>query len=65
MFQDRGCSGVLWSATTKTFSLLAELTAAINRASSTLMPFNDQWRICFEWPDGSAGPVAVEIVDYH
>jgi len=26
---------------------------------------NDQWRICFEWPDGSAGPVNVEIVDYH
>lgn len=26
---------------------------------------NDQWRICFEWPQGSAGPVGVEIVDYH
>ena len=26
---------------------------------------NDQWRICFEWPDRSAGPVNVEIVDYH
>jgi proteic killer suppression protein len=26
---------------------------------------NDQWRICFEWPQGSAGPVNVEIVDYH
>ena len=26
---------------------------------------NDQWRICFEWPDGSLGPVNVEIVDYH
>jgi proteic killer suppression protein len=26
---------------------------------------NDQWRICFEWPDGSAGPINVEIVDYH
>ena len=26
---------------------------------------NDQWRICFEWPDGSPGPVSVEIVDYH
>lgn len=24
-----------------------------------------QWRICFEWPDGSLGPVNVEIVDYH
>jgi proteic killer suppression protein len=26
---------------------------------------NDQWRICFEWPKNSAGPVNVEIVDYH
>ena len=23
---------------------------------------NDQWRICFEWPDGSPGPANV---DYH
>jgi proteic killer suppression protein len=26
---------------------------------------NDQWRICFEWPEGATGPVNVEIVDYH
>lgn len=26
---------------------------------------NDQWRICFEWPDKSPGPRNVEIVDYH
>jgi len=26
---------------------------------------NDQWRICFEWPRSSSGPVNVEIVDYH
>ena len=26
---------------------------------------NDQWRICFEWPEGSSGPTDVEIVDYH
>lgn len=26
---------------------------------------NDQWRICFDWPDGSPGPSNVEIVDYH
>jgi proteic killer suppression protein len=24
---------------------------------------NDQWRICFEWDDGTA--LNVEIVDYH
>jgi toxin HigB-1 len=26
---------------------------------------NNQWRICFEWPDRSLWPVNVEIVDYH
>ena len=26
---------------------------------------NDQWRICFEWPEGAPGPDQVEIVDYH
>ena len=26
---------------------------------------NDQWRVCFKWPEGSPGPTEVEIVDYH
>src|SRR5438093_2750889 len=26
---------------------------------------NDQWRICFEWPDKSPGSQNVEIVGYH
>jgi proteic killer suppression protein len=26
---------------------------------------NDQWRICFEWPEETPGPCNVEIVDYH
>ena len=26
---------------------------------------NQQWRICFAWPDGQEGPSDVEIVDYH
>jgi len=26
---------------------------------------NEQWRVCFEWPGGSPGPLNVEIVDYH
>jgi toxin HigB-1 len=26
---------------------------------------NQQWRICFEWKDGDAGPSNVEIVEYH
>ena len=26
---------------------------------------NAQWRICFQWPEKSLGPMNVEIVDYH
>ncbi|HEY6120665.1 MAG TPA: type II toxin-antitoxin system RelE/ParE family toxin [Pyrinomonadaceae bacterium] len=26
---------------------------------------NDQWRVCFGWPEKSPGPLNVEIVDYH
>ncbi|MCE7982395.1 MAG: hypothetical protein DYG89_14470 [Caldilinea sp. CFX5] len=26
---------------------------------------NQQWRICFEWPDEEAEPFNIEIVDYH
>lgn len=26
---------------------------------------NRQWRICFEWPEGSDRPFNIEIVDYH
>ncbi len=26
---------------------------------------NDQWRICFNWPQDEPGPSEVEIVDYH
>jgi len=26
---------------------------------------NDQWRICFEWPESAPGPTNVETVDYH
>jgi len=26
---------------------------------------NEQWRICFEWPNDASGPSNVEIVDYH
>ena len=26
---------------------------------------NQQWRSCFEWPQGADGPENVEIVDYH
>ena len=36
-----------------------------NRLGQYAIRINRQWRICFEWPDGSAGPGNVEIVDYH
>ncbi len=36
-----------------------------DRKGSFSIRVNDQWRLCFEWPDGSPGPVNVELVDYH
>jgi proteic killer suppression protein len=36
-----------------------------NRKGQYSIRINDQWRVCFEWPDGSPGPVNVEIVDCH
>jgi toxin HigB-1 len=36
-----------------------------NRQGQYSVRINDQWRICFEWPEGSPGPINVEIVDYH
>jgi proteic killer suppression protein len=26
---------------------------------------NEQWRICFEWPEDHTEPFHIEIVDYH
>ena len=36
-----------------------------NRKGQYSIRINDQWRICFEWPDRSLGPANVEIVGYH
>lgn len=36
-----------------------------DRAGQYSIRINRQWRICFEWPEGSEGPENVEIVDYH
>ncbi|MGH7838325.1 MAG: type II toxin-antitoxin system RelE/ParE family toxin [Candidatus Binataceae bacterium] len=36
-----------------------------DRAGQFGIRINDQWRICFQWPDFSPGPENVEIVDYH
>jgi proteic killer suppression protein len=41
-----------------------ELLAGDRRGQYSIR-INDQWRICFEWPQGSPGPVNVEITDYH
>ena len=35
------------------------------RSGQYSIRINDQWRVCFEWPAESPGPVNVEIVDYH
>ncbi|MCB1416331.1 MAG: type II toxin-antitoxin system RelE/ParE family toxin [Phyllobacteriaceae bacterium] len=36
-----------------------------DRAGQYSIRINQQWRVCFEWPDGQNGPSNVEIVDYH
>ncbi len=36
-----------------------------DRTGQYSIRINQQWRICFEWPDGQVGPSHVEIVDYH
>ncbi len=36
-----------------------------DRAGQYSIRINRQWRICFSWPNGQAGPSGVEIVDYH
>jgi len=36
-----------------------------NRAGQYSIRINMQWRICFEWPQGSDGPENIEIVDCH
>ena len=36
-----------------------------DRAGQYSIRINRQWRICFEWPSGAAGPSQIEIADYH
>ena len=36
-----------------------------NRKGQFSIRINDQYRICFQWPDGATGPSNVEITDYH
>jgi proteic killer suppression protein len=37
----------------------------VDRGGQYSILINDQWRICFEWPDGESAPFNIEIVDYH
>lgn len=48
-------------------SLRSNRLEALNgdREGQFSVRINDQWRICFEWPDGDDGPSNVEITDYH
>lgn len=36
-----------------------------DRKGQNSIRINQQWRICFQWPQGADGPEQVEIVDYH
>jgi len=36
-----------------------------DRAGQFSIRVNSQWRICFIWSKGAAGPTSVEMVDYH
>lgn len=36
-----------------------------DRTDTYSVRVNDQWRICFKWPEGSNGPEHVTIEDYH
>lgn len=72
-------SGFEWSARLKLDRLEAAISvkdlAALpgnrfeplkgDRKGQYSIRINDQWRICFEWPNGAKGPSIVEIADYH
>ena len=36
-----------------------------DKAGQFSIRINQQWRICFKWPQGANGPSELEIVDYH
>lgn len=38
---------------------------AADRKGQYSIRINQQWRICFQWPQGADGAENVEIVDYH
>lgn len=36
-----------------------------NRRGQFSIRINQQWRICFEWPESEERPYNIEITDYH
>ena len=36
-----------------------------NRVGQFSIRINQQWRMCFKWPQDANGPSEIEIVDYH
>jgi len=36
-----------------------------NRKGQFSIRINQQWRVCFEWPDDHEKPFNIEITDYH
>lgn len=36
-----------------------------NRRGQCSIRINQQWRVCFEWPDDQEKPSYIEITDYH
>jgi proteic killer suppression protein len=36
-----------------------------NRKGQFSIRINQQWRVCFEWPDEADRPCNIEICDYH
>jgi len=35
------------------------------RAGLFSIRINQQWRVCFTWPEDQQGPADIEIMDYH
>jgi|SRR6516162_9339087 proteic killer suppression protein len=36
-----------------------------DRSGQCSIRINQQWRLCFEWPEGAEHPFNIEVVDYH
>jgi len=60
---------ILEAATTKTdlLRLNSNHFAALGgqRKGQYSIRINQQWRICFAWPDDEPAPDNIEIIDYH